>query len=97
MEIPLDLSKHCIHTELKKLYSKSIGKCFRESVEPDEMEDRIEMLREALEELDFGGLRSKYRELCGGDPTSRVSLVKDPSGRICIKLNGTDIVPYRSL
>ncbi|WP_027358469.1 hypothetical protein [Desulforegula conservatrix] len=92
MEIPLDLSKHCIHTEIKKLYSKSIGKCFRENIEIDEMEDRIEMLREALETLDFGGLRSEYTELGGGDSISRVSLYKNPAGMISIKLNGSDIV-----
>ena len=92
MEILLDLSRHCIQTEIKKLYSKTIGICFRESVDPDEMENRIEMLREALENLDFGGLRSKYRELCGGDPSSRIFLLKDPAGKICININGADIV-----
>lgn len=93
MEIPLDLSKHCIQTEIKKLYSRSIGTCFRESVNPEEMEDRIEMLREALEGFDFAGLRTKHRELCGGDSTSRICLIKDPDGRILISINGNAVNP----
>jgi len=97
MEISLDLSKHCIQTEIKKLYSKTVGICIRKGVDINEMEDRIEILRESLECLDFGILRSKYRELCGGDPAILVFLLKSPEGRIYIRINGTDIVPDRHL
>lgn len=93
MDIPLDLSKHCIHTEIKRLYSRTIGTCFRKSVDPDGVEDMIETLREALENLDFGTLRTKYRELAGGNPASRVSLARDQAGRICIRINGAEIFP----
>lgn len=93
MDIPLDLSKHCIHTEIKRLYSKTIGTCFRKSAGMDEVEDRIETLREALENFDFGALRTKYRELAGGNPASRISLARDQAGRICIRINGADILP----
>jgi hypothetical protein len=93
MDIPLDLSKHCIHTEIKRLYSKSIGKCLRGSLEDDGIEERIETLREALEKFDFGVLRTKYRELGGGSPAGHISLVRDQAGRICIKINDTEVIP----
>lgn len=93
MEIPLDLSKHCIHTEIKRLYTKTIGTCFRQEVDPLEIEEKIETLREALECFDFGHLRSRYGKLCGGYPDCRISLVKDPAGRICISINGDLIEP----
>lgn len=93
MEIPLDLSKHCIQTEIRRLYTKTIGACFRQTVDPDEVEERIETLRDALECFDFGVLRSKYRSLCGGASDCRIVLVKNPAGRICISINGDLIEP----
>lgn len=62
--IKLDLSNHCIQTELKRLYNKKISKYFK--APKRELELEIEILKNLLERLDFAYLRSKFIELRGG-------------------------------
>jgi hypothetical protein len=54
MDIRLDLSRHCIETEIKKQYNKAISTYFRAGLEEKRrLEPTIEVIRRALETLDF--------------------------------------------
>jgi hypothetical protein len=68
MKILLDLSKHCIQTAAKVSYEASLKEYFALSGEAaDELEARIEGLRNFLEKTDFPFLRSQTQALCGGE------------------------------
>jgi hypothetical protein len=87
MRLPLDLSRHCIGTEIRRLYNASIMLCIRDSGQADALEHEIQSLKQALETLDFAALRAAYPELRGGScPT--VYLVVNGEGRCEIEING---------
>jgi len=66
MKILLDLSKHCIETESKRIYEESLTEYFKapDSKRP-ELEEIIEGLRSFLEYSDFKHLRSSHSVLAG--------------------------------
>lgn len=66
MKILLDLSKHCIETEAKRIYEKSLTQYFKvpDSKRPG-LEEKIEGLRNFLEYSDFSHLRSSHPSLAG--------------------------------
>jgi hypothetical protein len=66
MKILLDLSKHCIETEAKRVYEASLTEYFKapDSKQP-ELEEKIEGLRNFLEYSDFNHLRSSNPVLAG--------------------------------
>lgn len=68
MNITLNLNKHCIQTEIKRQYNKLISKYFKSDLPEnrDMIGVKIDLLQHALENLDFGRLRSTYPELSGG-------------------------------
>ena len=79
MEIRLDLSRHCIETELKRQYNRTVSAYFKSGpVEKRRMEPVIETLRSALVHLDFARLRARYRALCGGT-RCKIVLSRDSS------------------
>jgi len=65
MKIPLNLKKHCIKTEIKKIYEKTLSQCLRQHDDKDEI--LVQILKEILENNDLIFLRGKYPELSGGD------------------------------
>ena len=74
MEIELNLNNHCIASEIKKLYNRSVSTYLKKAhnLKPDDtvpVEVTIELLKKALEKLDFPGLRSKYPVLAGKTDT----------------------------
>ncbi|MCP3955447.1 MAG: hypothetical protein GY697_24985 [Desulfobacterales bacterium] len=87
----LDLSKHCIQTEIKRLYNRSVSRYFTLKKEDPQLATDIEMLKTALECLDFPRLRSGYTELAGGQGTRVIELVADDKGRAVVRINGRDI------
>ena len=67
MEIQLDLSKHCIETELKRQHNRAVSDYFKAG--PREkllVEAIIDMVLWTLETLDFAQLRDRYPALRGG-------------------------------
>ncbi|RPH50947.1 MAG: hypothetical protein EHM85_08540 [Desulfobacteraceae bacterium] len=68
MKIHLDISKHCIETEAKRIYEESLGQYFKapESKRP-ELEEKIEGLKNFLEYSDFKDLRSSHPVLAGSE------------------------------
>lgn len=67
MDIRLDLSRHCIETEIKKQYNKAVSAYFKAGKqEKQQLEPTIDVIHRALETLDFSHLRSQYPPLAGG-------------------------------
>jgi len=66
MKIPLNISKHCIETEAKRIYEEGLKQYFKvpDSKRP-ELEEKIEGLRNFLEYSDFKHLRSSHPVLAG--------------------------------
>lgn len=91
MEIQLDLSRHCIETELKRLYDLSLSRYFKTKGMSKEMEEKVEQIGHAMETLDFPSLRSRFPDLAGGSPKS-ISLSTDKHGKIRIHIDAKQIV-----
>lgn len=87
MDIHLDLRHHCIATETKKRYNKALSNYFKHKGDPALLESEIELLKTALERLDFSGLRSRYPKLSGGIDEI-VVLSGTPDGRLFVILDG---------
>lgn len=87
MDIRLDLSHHCIATETKKRYNKALSKYFKRKGDPSLLEPEIELLKQALESLDFSGLRARYPKLTGHND-GKVILSSTPDGRLCLTVDG---------
>lgn len=74
MEIELNLKNHCIASEIKKLYNRSVSTYLKKAhyLKPDDtvpVEETIELLKKALETLDLPGLRNKHPVLAGKTDT----------------------------
>ena len=52
-EIQLDLRRHCVETEIKKLYNLALGAYFNPGVGKPGLEARIGLFTLALEGFDF--------------------------------------------
>ena len=89
MKIELNLTRHCIETETKRLYNQSVLKYFK-SDDKDQIEKQIEILQHALQTLDFGKLRSTYPELTG-HCDDNVELTINDNNQIIILINGKNI------
>lgn len=63
--LTLDLSGHCIETELKRLYNRALAACLRPGGDKSVAENTVELTRQALTRYDFGLLRSRYLPLAG--------------------------------
>lgn len=87
----LDLSRHCIETEIRRLYNRSISLYLKLKKEDPLLEADIELLKAALESLDFPGLRSGYGELACNPGNSVVELVAGANGGVVVRIDGRDI------
>jgi len=92
MKIDLDLSRHCIETEMKRQYNKSLSAYFKRKGsrnEPDKqfLEAQIELLQQGLESFDFNRLRAQYPEL-RGEIQAAVALAKTAEAAPEILING---------
>ncbi|MGM0452633.1 MAG: hypothetical protein ACQERN_05670 [Thermodesulfobacteriota bacterium] len=93
MNIKLSLQHHCIETEIKKQYNKAVSDYFKagKTDEPAaELEDRIDMLHQAIEGFDFRHLRNQYRDL-RGDTDAEVTLSRSASNQLRLHINGETI------
>ena len=99
MPISLDLSRHCIETELRRRHDREIAAALRPGADLDRSERRIARLRAALDGLDFPRLRTAHPELRARS-AAEVTLVLSESGRrISLRVNGTPVasVPAREV
>lgn len=65
MNITLDLSKHCVETEVRRLHNSAISAYFKAKKDREALEDTIALTQYALESFDFSKLRSQYPPLAG--------------------------------
>ncbi|MBT8358296.1 MAG: hypothetical protein HKO79_00325 [Desulfobacterales bacterium] len=89
MNIKLNLSQHCIETEIKLLYNQSVLKYFKAN-DKNQLEKQMKILQHALKTLDFKKLRSTYPELAG-QCSDRVELSLNYNNQIIIQINGKNI------
>jgi len=89
VKIKLNLSRHCIETETKRLYNQSVLKYFKAN-DKNHIEKQIEILQHALQTLDFGKLRSTYPELAG-HCDDHVELSINDQNKIIVRINGKEI------
>ncbi len=87
MDIRLDLSRHCIETEIKKQYGQAISAYFKAGLEEKRrLEPTIEVIHRALETLNFSQLRSQYPPLAGG--TDRNVILSCENEDLMITIDG---------
>jgi hypothetical protein len=87
MDIRLDLSRHCIETEIKKQYNQAISSYFGAGAEEKRrLEPTIEVIRRALETLNFSHLRTHYPPLAGG--TDRSVILACEKEKLTIAIDG---------
>ena len=92
MDIQLDLSAHCIETEIKRLYKHEISAYFKAGLEERQRrEPTIDMLRLALETFDFAKLWARYPALAGG--AHHDIRISRWNKRVLIVIDGTTINP----
>ena len=66
--LELNLERRCIATEAKRAYEQAVSQYFR-SPDAEDLENRIELLKDLLEQVDLPGLRGAHPELrAGGGP-----------------------------
>lgn len=81
MQIHLNVTKHCIETEMKRQYKRALSEYFRSDEKTQtQLETLIQTLQPALEAWDFGYLRGTYRQLGGGSDS--VVVLKKSDGRL---------------
>ena len=90
IRIPFDLSAHCVQTEIKRLYNRQLSACIKSQKKIDQAEEKLELLKKALETWDFSTLRAEHRALAGGRD-NKVALIADDDGRISIVIDDQTI------
>ncbi|MEA2060719.1 MAG: hypothetical protein U9P10_09495 [Thermodesulfobacteriota bacterium] len=90
IRLNLDLSRHCLETEIKSKYNKKISNCLKSENIGKSMEKEIEALKTALEIFDFSYFRTHYPCLAGGK-TDKVCLADDECGMPLIEINGKQV------
>ena len=93
MKIQLDLSKHCIETELKRLHNQSISLYFKTKGMDEELDKKVGHIGRALENLDFPSLRSRFPDLAGGS-TKSILLSIEEDGTNLISIDSEEIVSF---
>jgi hypothetical protein len=88
-ELKLDLSRHCIETEIKKHYNQALSEYFRARTGHARLEEIIDMTGQALQSFDFNYLRSRYTPLAG-KTDAEIVLSRD-KGRLSILVDGRPI------
>ena len=83
----LDLSRHCVETELKRQYNRYISDYLKLKRPDESLEAPIAALEKALRHLDFSMLRSRFAVLAGNSD-ARVEMTVDPDGTYRFLANG---------
>lgn len=86
----MDLRKHCVETEIRRLYNRSISHYFKDGADRERLEAEIDLLEKALRILDFSRLRKDFADLSGGSE-DRIELGRTETGGIVLTKNGERI------
>lgn len=92
MNIELDLTCHCIETELKRCSNAAISRYFKAKAGKIDLEKELELLEQALLTFDFQRLRSRWPVLSGGSG-ARVVLARDDTGQPGLSFENTFVTP----
>lgn len=90
VRIELDMSRHCIATEVKRCHNRRISDYFKGRGDKGAIEAEITLLTRALDELNLPALRGAHRLLAGGEE-ARVVLSGSGEGPLTITLEGEPI------
>ena len=90
--IELDLQRHCIETDIKRQYNRYLSQYFQSLEDRDSIEQRISLLKYALETLDFAQLRNKYPAL-SGHTDYKVFLFWNDIKTLGIRINTKQVTP----
>ena len=93
MKIKLNLKKHCVETELKRLYNRSLSQYFKPGSNQKQIEKILAVIKTVLENSNISNLRSKYPELSGNSEADIV-LTTDRQDQVVILINGLEINPF---
>ena len=85
--VDLDLARHCVETAVRRRYEAAIRTYFQKPGERRHLDPAIELLRQALETLDFPALRALHPALAG-KTGNRVAIGSDGQGRLTIVVDG---------
>jgi hypothetical protein len=83
----LDLRRHCIETAVRKAYEHTIRDYFQRPPARQDLEEAIDLLRQALETFDFAALRARHPALAG-QTDHRVTLGRDARDHLEILIDG---------
>ncbi len=89
LPIRLNLKRHCVETEIRRVYNRTLSACLKNK-DDSELEDRLEILQKALQELDFSYLRTANTDLAGGS-SAEISLAQGSQGVPVITIDGCAI------
>jgi len=92
MKLELNLRKHCVETELKRLYNRSLSEYFKRGSNQKQLEKIIDVLKTVLENSNFSKLRYTYPKLAGKSEANIV-LAADSQNHVVILINGLEINP----
>jgi len=90
--IELDLQRHCIETDIRRKYNRHLSQYFQSPEDRDSIEQRIALLKHALETLDFAQLRNKYPAL-SGHTDHKVFLSRVDSKTVSIHIGTKQVTP----
>jgi predicted nucleic acid-binding protein len=93
MNIKLNLKKHCVETELKRLYNRSLSQYFKPGSNQKQIEKILDVIKTVLENSNISNLRSKYPELSGNSEAD-ILLSTDRQDQLGILINGLEINPF---
>ena len=93
MKIKLNLKKHCVETELKRLYNRSLSQYFKPGSNQKQIEKIIDVIKTVLENSNISNLRSKYPEL-SGNSEANIVITTDRQDQVVILINGLEINPF---
>jgi len=94
MKLELNLKKHCVETELKRLYNRSLSEYFKPGCNREQLEKIIAVLKTVLGNSNFSHLRSTYPEL-SGKSEANIVLTTDGQNHVVILINGIQINPLQ--
>jgi hypothetical protein len=90
MQMRLNLKRHCLLTELRRRYEQILAEALHSRDNGVERLDRIEFLKDVLEQVDIVKLRGEIPEL-GGGSEAEVRLDKTKAGEVLLFLNGREV------
>ena len=92
MKIRLDLTNHCIETEVRRRHEAAMSRYFKGKEDKDALDAQLVLLEKSLAAFDFDRLRGRWPALAGGSDHP-VFLAGDNHDRPCLQFDDRSVVP----